>query len=208
MDRMLCLVVILATMCATGCSTALFDGKSLDGWVQRGGNGFYLVENGMIVGESRPNQPNSFLCTVEDYADFELELDFKVDDGMNSGIQIRSASIPEYRNGTVHGYQIEIDPSGRAWTGGLYDESGRGWLDDLSENEAAQKAFVHNDWNHFKIVAKGDRIQTWLNGVAAADYVDDDATASGFIALQLHGVGDRVEPLRVRWRNIRLKELD
>jgi len=199
---------MLATMCSTGCTTALFDGTSLDGWVQRGGNGVYLVENGMIVGESRPNQPNSFLCTVEDYADFELELDFKVDDGMNSGIQIRSASIPEYHNGTVHGYQIEIDPSGRAWTGGLYDESRRGWLDDLSENEAAQKAFIHNEWNHFKIIARGDRIQTWLNGVAAADYVDNDPTASGFIALQLHGVGDRVEPLRVRWRNIYLKELD
>ena len=94
MDRVLCLVVIVATMCTMGCSTALFNGKSLDGWVQRGGNGVYFVEDGIIVGESRPNQPNSFLCTVEDYADFELDLDFKVDDGMNSGIQIRSASIP------------------------------------------------------------------------------------------------------------------
>jgi uncharacterized protein YceK len=201
-----------ASICEIGATgegtheTMLFDGATLDGWVQRGGGAVYLVQDGTIVGESRPNQPNSFLCTVDDYSDFVLELEFNVDEGMNSGIQIRSASIPEYRKGAVHGYQVEIDPSERAWTGGIYDESRRGWLNDLADNEPARKAFVHNDWNHFKIVARGGHIQTWLNGVAAADLVDD-VSSSGFIALQVHGVGARTDPLRVRWRNIRLREL-
>lgn len=188
-------------------ATVLFDGATLNGWVQRGGDAVYLVQDGTIVGESRPDQPNSFLCTVNQYRDFVLELDFKVDEGMNSGVQIRSASSPTYRNGAVHGYQVEIDPSARSWTGGIYDESRRGWLADLADNEPARNAFKHNEWNHLRVVARGSRIQTWVNGVAAAD-LDDDLSPAGFIALQVHGVGDRTEPLRVRWRNITLVELE
>ncbi len=184
----------------------LFDGRSLAGWVQRGGKAKYAVEDGAIVGSSVPNTTNSFLCTEKTFADFILELEFKVDPALNSGVQIRSESRKDYRNGVVHGYQVEIDPSSRAWTGGIYDESRRGWLCDLKQNEPARKAFKQNQWNHFRVECRGDSIKTWLNGVPAAD-LKDSKTPRGFIALQVHGVGGRTEPLEVRWRNIRFKEL-
>jgi hypothetical protein len=196
----------------------LFDGKTLEGWKQRGGKAEYRVEDGEIVGSSVPNTPNSFLCTVEEFGDFILELEFKVDPELNSGVQIRSQAYDEptevdvkgkkftFKPGVVHGYQVEIDPSSRAWTGGIYDESRRGWLNDLKNNEEARQAFKQNEWNKFRIECRGDSIKTFLNGVAAAD-LKDDATPKGFIALQVHGVGGRQEPLVIRWRNIRIQEL-
>jgi hypothetical protein len=183
----------------------LFDGKDLAGWTQRGGKAKYRVEDGVIVGTTEPNTPNSFLCTDKDYANFMLELDFKVDDGLNSGVQIRSESKPDYKDGRVHGYQVEIDTNPRAWTGGIYDEARRGWLNDLKDNEPARKAFRHNAWNHFRIVADGDSIKTWLNDVPAAD-LRDTMTSTGFIALQVHGTKSD-KPLTVRWRNIKIKTL-
>ena len=109
----------------------LFDGKTLNGWIQRGGKAKYHVEDGTIVGTSVPKTPNSFLCTEKDYANFILELEFKVDRGLNSGVQVRSQSLPTYKKGRVHGYQVEIDPSDRSWSGGIYDEARRGWLNKL-----------------------------------------------------------------------------
>jgi hypothetical protein len=197
----------------------LFDGKTLDGWVQRGGKAKYAVEDGQIVGSSVPNTSNSFLCTAKDYGDFIFEVDFQVDPTLNSGVQVRSQVFDEPRTidangkqikvpaGRVHGYQVEIDPSERAWSGGIYDEGRRGWLDDLKDNEAARKAFKPGAWNTFRVEAKGDSIRTFLNGVPAAD-LKDGMTPRGFIALQVHGVGARTEPLQVRWKNIRIQELD
>jgi hypothetical protein len=185
--------------------TPLFNGKNLDGWTQRGGKAQYQVEDGMIVGTTVPKTPNSFLCTDKDYANFILELDFKVDEGLNSGVQIRSESTPDYQKGRVHGYQVEIDTTPRAWTGGIYDEGRRGWLNDLKGNKPAQEAFRHDQWNHFRVVAKGDSIKTWLNGVPAAD-LHDTETPSGFIALQVHGTKSET-PLYVRWKNIKIKTL-
>ncbi|TFG94011.1 MAG: DUF1080 domain-containing protein [Calditrichales bacterium] len=182
----------------------LFDGKSLDGWEQRGGNAKYFVEDGVIVGTSVLNTPNSFLCTKTDYGNFVLELEFLVDDRMNSGVQIRSISIPEYMEGRVHGYQIEIDPSVRAWTAGIYDEARRGWLYDLRHNEAARNAFKHGEWNKLHIEAIGSSIRTWLNGVPAANLIDS-VTAEGFIALQVHSLKE--EGIQIKWRNIRIMDL-
>ncbi len=197
----------------------LFDGKSLAGWVQRGGKAKYAVEDGCIVGRSVPNTPNSFLCTERDYGDFVLELDFKVDPKLNSGVQVRSHYAPEGQTvksagkaikggpgGRVFGYQVEIDPSDRAWTAGIYDEGRRGWLKDLKGNEPARKAFKPNEWNHLKVECQGDSIKTWLNGVPAAE-LKDDVDSKGFIGLQVHQVGKKEEPLEVRWRDIRIKEL-
>jgi len=193
----------------------LFDGKSLDGWVQKGGAAKYRVENGEVVGTSVPNTSNSFLCTTKDYGDFILELDFKVDPKLNSGVQIRSQVFDEPMKaagknipaGRVHGYQVEIDPSDRAWSGGIYDEGRRGWLNKLDENEAARKAFKQGEWNTFRVECKGDSIKTWINGVPAAD-LKDDMTPKGLIALQVHGVGAATDPREVRWRNIRIQELE
>ena len=185
---------------------SLFDGKTLDGWKQRGGDAEYRVEDGTIVGSSVPNTSNSFLCTEKMYGDFILELEFKVDPGLNSGVQIRSNSFPDERKGRVRGYQVEIDPGSRAWSAGIYDEGRRGWLNDLKGNDPARKAFKPEAWNKYRVVAVGDSIKTWINGVPAADLVDS-MTQTGFIGLQVHGVRGRTEPLEVRWRNIRIKDL-
>jgi len=198
--------------------TPLFNGKDLDGWVQKGGKAKYRIEDGAIVGSSVPDTPNSFLCTAKEYGDFVLELEFKVDPALNSGVQIRSQCFDEAKTvkigekefkigaGRVHGYQVEIDPSPRAYSGGIYDEGRRGWINDLKNNEPARKAFKAGDWNKFKVECKGESIKTWINDVPAAD-LTDGVTPKGFIALQVHGVGKKVEPLETRWRNLRLKEL-
>jgi hypothetical protein len=207
-----------ADQLAEGGWANLFDGKDLDGWVRRGGKAVYRAEDGQIVGRSVPGTTNSFLCTQKNYTDFILELEFKVDPSLNSGVQIRSACFEEPKAvewsgkkikipaGRVHGYQVEIDPSSRAWTGGIYDEGRRGWLQDLKNNEPARKAFRQGEWNKFRIECRGDSIKTRLNAVPTAD-LKDSMTLSGFIALQVHGVGKRQEPLEVRFRNLRIKEL-
>lgn len=182
----------------------LFDGKTLNGWVQRGGTATYFVENENIVGLSKLNTPNSFLCTAQNYSDFILELEVKVDSTLNSGIQIRSNSLPDYKDCQVHGYQVEIDPSPRAWSGGIYDEGRRGWLQDLKDNEAGRAAFKNGVWNHYRISAFGDSLKTWVNGVPTAA-LRDSMTATGFIALQVHG--SKTDSLEVRWRNIRIQDL-
>ncbi len=184
----------------------LFNGKNLDGWVQRGGVAKYTVEGGVIVGTTVPKTPNSFLCTERNYANFILEVEFKVDPSLNCGVQIRSNSLPDYKNGQVHGYQVEIDPADRGWSGGIYDEGRRGWLYDLSKNPAARYAFKQNEWNHYRIEAIGDRICSFINGVPAAD-LTDDMTATGFIALQVHGIGNREESTQVSYRHVRIQDL-
>lgn len=184
----------------------LFNGKNLDGWVQRGGVAKYTVEEGVIVGTTVPKTPNSFLCTDRNYGNFILEVEYKVDPTLNCGVQIRSNSLPDYKDGQVHGYQVEIDPSDRGWSGGIYDEGRRGWLNDLSKNPAARYAFKQNDWNHYRIEAIGDRIRTFVNGVPAAD-LTDGMTATGFVALQVHGIGNREEAIQVKYRNVRIQDL-
>ena len=182
----------------------LIDGNTLNGWTILGGNASYKVEYGVIIGTTVANSPNTFLTTNNHYGDFILELDYKVNPSMNSGIQIRSNSLPAYRNGNVHGYQVEIDPSLRAWSGGIYDEQRRGWLNPLTDTPKAQKAFKQNEWNHFRIEAIGDTIKTWLNKVPAA-YLIDDKTASGFIGLQVHGIPkDKKAGTQIKWKNIKI----
>jgi len=190
---------------------SLFDGQTLNGWSSiKGGNALYEVKDEAIVGTTVGNTPNSFLTSDKMYGDFILELDYKVDPSMNSGIQIRSNSFPNYRNGVVHGYQIEIDPSERAYNAGIYDEQRRGWLFPLTDNEEAQEAFKQNEWNNYRIEAIGDTIKTWINGVPAAHLIDD-MTHSGFIGLQVHGIGKHgQEGTKIMWKNIKIltKDLD
>lgn len=183
---------------------ALFDGETLNGWEQLGGEALYSVKNGTITGSTVHNTQNSFLTSEKMYGDFILELEYKVDSSMNSGIQIRSNSFPYYRDGRVHGYQVEIDPSERAWSGGIYDESRRGWLNPMTDNPEAQKAFKQNDWNHYRIEAIGDTIKTWVNNVAASHLIDEE-TASGFICLQVHSIKEHMQDgTEIQWRNINI----
>lgn len=182
----------------------LFNGKDLSNWEKRGGEAQYEIEGDMIVGISGASTPNTFLCTKQTFSNFVLELEFLVDDRMNSGVQIRSNSLDSYMNGRVHGYQVEIDPSARAWTAGIYDEARRGWLYDLRGNEPARKAFKNNEWNKLHIEAIGNSIKTWLNGVPAANLVDS-MTRDGFIGLQVHQMD--TPGVKVKWKNIRILDL-
>jgi hypothetical protein len=205
-----CVVYLAAFGCAAiGTNDhwiALFNGKDLEGWDELNGTAKYTVEDHCIVGQSVPNSPNSFLCTKKEYADFELEFEVKVDAALNSGVQIRSHSLPSYRNGRVHGYQVEIAVNG--FSGGIYDEARRAkFLNDPEKPTPEIRQLVKdNEWARFRVVCQGDHIQTWVNGVKVTD-LHDSMTKSGFIGLQVHSVGARQEPLHVRWRNLRLREL-
>ncbi|HEY9489170.1 MAG TPA: DUF1080 domain-containing protein [Chryseosolibacter sp.] len=183
----------------------LFNGKDLAGWKQLNGNAKYQVINKEIVGTTVFGEPNSFIVTEKNYGDFVLELEFRLDADMNSGIQFRSQSKPDYREGRVHGYQFEIDPSPRAWSGGIYDEARRGWLYPLEYNLPGKKAYKQREWNHARLECIGNVIRIWVNGVPTAHLVDD-LTPSGFIALQVHSVRNKEESgQQVRWRNIRIQ---
>jgi hypothetical protein len=149
------------------------------------------------------------LCTKEHFDDFILEFEVMLEASVNSGVQIRSHSFADYWNGVVHGYQIEIDPKERAWSGGIYDESRRGWLYNLERNQKGRKAFKMGEWNHFRVEAIGHSIRTWVNGIQCAELVDD-MTPTGFIGLQVHGIGNNEEHAgkKIRWRNIRIRTSD
>ncbi|WP_430972067.1 3-keto-disaccharide hydrolase [Sunxiuqinia rutila] len=186
----------------------LFNGKDLSGWKQLNGKAKYEVVNGVIVGTTVANTPNSFLTTEKDYGDFILEVELKVDDRMNSGIQFRSLSKADYNNGRVHGYQCEVDPSARAWSGGIYDEARRGWLYPCTFNPEGGKAFRNGEWNLYRIECVGNDMRTFLNGKPVAHLIDD-MTPKGFIALQVHSINKADQAGRqIKWRNVRIKTKD
>jgi hypothetical protein len=203
-------LVLFAMLAASLCTfsqekwESLFNGKTTTGWKVLNGTAEYTVKDGAIVGTSKLNTPNTFLATKKMYGDFILELEFKVDKGLNSGIQFRSNSLKEYKEGRVHGYQCEIDPSARAWSAGIYDEGRRGWLYPMEKNPKSKIAYKAGEWNKVRIEAIGKSLRTWLNGIPCANVLDD-MTASGFIALQVHQIGKPEEVGKtVQWRNIRI----
>jgi hypothetical protein len=200
--------IAAAMLIAANCKNSQWKNlvtKDLSGWEQLNGTALFSVEDGVITGTTVTGSPNSFLCTKEKFADFILEFDTWFDPQMNSGVQIRSESSPDYQDGRVHGYQVEMDPSPRAWSGGIYDEARRGWLYTLEKNPAAQKALKVGDWNHYRVEAIGNSIRTWVNEIPCADLIDD-LTPSGFIALQVHSIGDDSSKagLQVKWKNIKI----
>lgn len=183
----------------------LFNGKDLSGWQLLNGKAKYEVADGAIVGTTVYGEPNSFLATEKTYGDFILEFEFWLDQDMNSGVQFRSESKPGYNNGRVFGYQFEIDPSQRAWSGGIYDEARRDWLYPMDYNPSAKKRLQLKVWNKCRIECFGNSIRTFLNGKPAANLVDD-LTANGFIALQVHSISKPEEAgKQIRWRNIRIQ---
>jgi len=190
----------------------LFDGKTLHGWKKLAGNADYKVEKGNIVGTTVVNSNNTFLVTEKEFSDFVLEMDVKIDDtSANSGIQLRSHYNPDGHEGKglVYGYQFEIDPSSRRWSGGIYDEGRRDWLYPASLNERSQSAFKVGKYNHLKVECIGHEIKTWINNVAVA-YVVDTLDESGFIGLQVHGIGDNAKFAgeKVYFKNIWIKTAD
>jgi len=186
----------------------LFTNNDLSDFTQLGGEATYHIDGDTIVGTSVANSPNSFLTTNSIYSDFILEYDIWIDNRINSGVQIRSQSIPSYQNGRVHGYQVEADPSVRAYTGGIYDEGRRKWLYPLSVNPAASEAFRNGSWNSIRVEAIGNHIRTWVNGVMASRLVDA-MDAKGFIALQVHSIKDpSLAGALVKWRGLRIMTRD
>ena len=195
--------------------TSLFDGKTLEGWTQKNGKATYRVQDGAIVGKTEKKSPNSFLCTNEEFADFELEFEVRlINNELNSGCQIRSQTKPAKGNetfGRVNGPQVEIEASGSsgAESGYVYGEACGGWMTP-KDKLVKHKHFKDGEWNTYRIVAQGPRIQTWINGNQVSDLTDEAKFKShpkGFIGLQVHGVGDR-GPFEVAWKNIRIKKLD
>ena len=213
----------------------LFDGTSLTGWAQMNGAHRFTVEEGAIVGRTveASASMNSFLCTLREFDDFELELETAIDPITNSGIQIRSTVRPlqttgrafETAAGRVNGPQVEIRRSyeGEPATGLLYGEAmGTNWLSSQEKIDAGHHYFIDEGWNKLRIVARGPRIQTWVNGNLVEDLVNEDVYKShpkGFIGLQIHGLSEREvnlhpelgittkQPLTIRWRQIRIKPI-
>lgn len=198
----------------------LFDGSSLAGWVHLNGAHRYAVEDGAIVGRTVAGSPNSFLCTTRDFSDFELELEAMVDSVTNSGIQIRSTSRPftigegrDRRAGRVNGPQVELQRNrrpGTPTTGLIYGEAlGTGWLSSEDKINNGHHHLFNEGWNKVRVLAKGPRIQTWVNGHPVEDLTNEElyqTHSRGFIGLQMHGMEDG-KLYTMRWRNIRIKEL-
>ena len=186
----------------------LFNGQDLSGWQLLNGQHDVEVRDSMIVGTTITGVPNGFVATTEEYGDFILELEVKADLLLhNSGIQFRSQSFDEYKNGRVHGYQAEINVTPQRWSGGIYDEARRGWLYILEDHTPAKKAFKNNQWNHYRIEAFGNTNRIWVNGIPTSHLVDD-MTTKGFIALQIHSNSRPQMPKTnqsVYFRNIRIK---
>jgi len=205
---------------------SLFDGKTLKGWTQLNGTATYEVKDGAIVGRTAEGSPNSFLCTEKLYGDFELECDVKCDTGLNSGLQIRSlqktaqtaeAAPKKGKNdqeGRVYGPQVEIEAS-PGQSGFIYGEAtGLAWLSPEPRSKdpnVNQHSYMKNDeWNHFRVIAKGPRIQTFINGQTVADLTHEEIYKThpkGFIGLQVHGIRKGGGPFQAAWRNIRIREL-
>jgi hypothetical protein len=184
-------------------TTALFDGKTLAGWKQLGGNADYQVVDGTIVGTSKPDKVNSFLVTEKSYRDFILDFDVRQDVGpTNSGVQFRSLSTPDFENGRVHGYQCDIDPSEKAWSGGIYEEAERGWFYTGDMHPASKPAYKFGEWNHFRIEMIGQRMRVWINRQPVSDVIDD-GHEQGFFGLQVHSISSAEEAGRTTtWRNL------
>ena len=205
---------------------SLFDGKTLDGWKPSTlGNATYEVKDGTIYGKTKEGSPNTFLLSEKQFGDFELQFEVKVHDKLNSGCQIRSREKTEEDLVTTgkggkpakdlnrfHGPQVEIESS-PGQSGYIYGEAtGRGWLSPEPQEKGHSHDYVKNgEWNQFRIVAKGARIQTFINGNTVADLSDEkiyETHPKGHIGLQVHGIKKGTGPFDVAWRNIRIKELN
>ncbi|MGE3309632.1 MAG: DUF1080 domain-containing protein [Limisphaerales bacterium] len=209
--------------------TPLFNGKSLEGW--EGNTALWSVQDGAITGQTKADtalKHNTFLVwkggTV---GDFELRLRYRIVNG-NSGIQYRSRVVEQGAQGPiVSGYQADFE-AGKTYSGILYEERGRGILaqrgqktrivagtggkakveptGSVGKSEEIQAAIKHEDWNDYVVIAKGNHLQHFINGVATVDVTDEDtahAATSGILAFQVH-VGP---PMTVQFKDVRIKKL-
>jgi len=198
---------------------SLFDGKSLAGWKQLGGEARFTVRDGAIVGTVTAGvEQNSFLTTERLFGDFVFECEFKAADGINSGVQFRSAP-PDDQVKRVHGYQCEIDPTPRGLTGGLYEEGRRGWFVPTANHDEPQQTWAKahagiyrpGEWNTMRIEARGPKLRIWINGKPTVNYEDKGNVriSRGFFGLQVHTTStEKLHGKEVLFRNLRVQPLD
>jgi len=196
MKKIFALIVILNLSEPVQAQIDLFNGQNLDGWEINGTEKWY-VEKGELICESGPDAEYGYLSTKEHYDDFELELEFKQEADGNSGVFFRSTV-----SGTiVNGWQVEVAPP-NLHTGGIYESYGRGWL--IKPDPAKDQYLKMGSWNRMKIIANGNKVTTYLNGHEMVEILDEKiGNGKGGIALQIHSGGG----IKVKWRNIKLKEL-
>ena len=217
------MVLLLSLTASAGEWETLFNGKDIESWEKKGGEATYKVEDGCIVGTTKPNTPNTFLCPPKKYGDFELTFEVKCDPALNSGVQIRSISnkdeVPASLEGadkkkalnkangkSLFGPQVEIAANGNA--AGVWFEGVGGWLLD-PKPELTNKTYKKTDWNSYRVLVKGEHIQVWVNGTQISDGKDTRTHfKNGRLGFQVHGVGKRTEPLSVRWKNIKIRTVE
>ena len=215
-----CSFCVAHPFCIADDWTTLSKADSLTDWKKLGGDAAYVIKDGVITGTTGPGN-NTFL-TTKTYGDFELQFDVKCDPALNSGVQIRShayeKATPQESNpkrireaGEVYGYQCEIRQNANGehgCSGNFWDEGRRTkWLDESVDAKEKQSVYKPGKWNQFRIVAQGNRIRSWVNGVAVADFTDDRDSA-GFIGLQVHKIKKGTGPFSVSWKNVRVRELE
>ena len=189
---------------------SLFDGKTLKGWKQLTGSATYTVENGMVVGTTVDKSPNSFLVSDQRLTgDFVLEMETMMTDAnTNSGIQFKSNFDAKANDGKgrVYGYQYELDPSARKWSGGIYDEGRREWLYPGSNNPKGQILFTTNVFHKVRIECIGNTVKTWLDGNPVSYLADSITSNEGIPALQVHSIGKAKDAgIKIFWKNIRVQ---
>lgn len=215
---------------------SLFDGKTLNGWVIKGPPAKVEVLDGElvvtpVVNENPPGgrpqgigPASTYLVSAKEYGDFDLQFEVKMEPGANSGVQFRSTVAgpdtrvivssrtggereEQFPEGGVFGYQFEIVGSQSGNTGNVFDEGRRmRLLVDLKDKPEAKAAFKDNEWNHCRLECRGDRIRTWVNGIPVVDF-QDAASLRGILGIQIHAMR-RGEPKSVRFRNLRIQELN
>ncbi|MBM4024771.1 MAG: DUF1080 domain-containing protein [Planctomycetes bacterium] len=202
-------VLLALPLVVSGSDTAeswipLFDGQTLTGWTNPYDWGKAWVENGEILLQA---DKKFFLVTEKRCRDFVFEGEVKMPEGKsNSGFMFRCHVQPN----RVFGYQAEVDPSDRQWSGGLYDEGRRGWLHPIQKAPNSTKAFVartkgafqREGWNRYRIHCVGPSIRIYVNDVLTTDYVDT-MDREGHLAIQHHGEKGQI----YRFRNLRVREL-
>ena len=175
----------------------IFNGKNLDGWIVHGSEKWY-VDEGELICESGPDEKYGYLSTVKFYNDFILTLDFKQESNGNSGVFFRS----RIEGTKISGWQVEVAPP-KNNTGGIYESYGRGWL--IKPDLRKDNILKMGKWNHMKIKVVGSSVTTWLNGTKMVELDDKQiGQGKGAIALQIHDGGG----IKVRWKNIRIEELE